>query len=340
MDRLRQFQQASMLHVAATDIVSERPVAAVANHLTDIAEVVLGRVLRLAWDHLVRRYGPPGYRWQGKRRQAHFAILGYGKLGGYELGYGSDLDLVFLHDSRGEEQQTAGAQVLYNNEFFTRLSQRIIHIMNTFTSAGILYEVDMRLRPNGASGLLVSSLEAFADYQRNSAWTWENQALVRARVVAGDADIARQFEHIRAAVLAKPREAAKLGQEVCEMRRRMRAELDKSDAERFDLKQGRGGIVDVEFMVQWGVLLWSSEHPELLGYTDNLRLLETFSRAGLMSAEEAAQLTAAYFAIRHRINHLALQEQPPVVGNDELVSHREAVARIWDRYLGPCESEK
>ena len=338
MDRLRQFQQAAMLHVAATDIVSQRPVAAIANHLTDIAEVVLERVLRLAWDHLVRRYGPPGYRWQGKHHQAHFAILGYGKLGGYELGYGSDLDLVFLHDSRGDEQQTAGPQVLHNSEFFTRLSQRIIHIMTTFTSAGTLYEVDMRLRPNGASGLLVSSLEAFADYQRNSAWTWENQALVRARVVAGDAAIARQFEHIRAGVLARPREAAKLGQEVCEMRLRMRQELDKSDAERFDLKQGRGGIVDIEFMVQWGVLLWSTGHPELLAYTDNLRLLEIISRAGLMSAEEVTQLTDAYFAIRRRINHLALQEQPPMAGIDELASHREAVARIWDRYLGPYEA--
>ena len=338
MDRLRQFQQAAMLHVAATDIVSQRPVAAIANHLTDIAEVVLERVLALGWDHLVRRYGPPGYRWQGRHHQAHFAILGYGKLGGYELGYGSDLDLVFLHDSRGDEQQTAGPQVLHNNEFFTRLSQRIIHIMNTFTSAGILYEVDMRLRPNGASGLLVSSLEAFADYQRNSAWTWENQALVRARVVAGDTDIARQFEHIRAGVLATPRKAEKLGQEVCEMRLRMRQELDKSDAERFDLKQGRGGIVDIEFMVQWGVLLWSTGHPELLAYTDNLRLLEIISRAGLMSAEEVTQLTDAYFAIRRRINHLALQEQPAVVGNDELASHREAVVRIWARYLGSYEA--
>jgi len=188
--------------------------------------------------------------------------------------------------------------------------------------------------------LLVSSLEAFADYQRTSAWTWENQALVRARVVAGDINIAQQFEQIRTGVLARPREADKLGHEVCEMRRRMRQELDKSDAERFDLKQGPGGIVDIEFMVQWGVLLWSTGHTELLAYTDNLRLLETISRAGLMSAEEVTQLTDAYFAIRRRINHLALQEQPPVVENDELASHREAVVRIWTRYLGPFEKVK
>jgi len=139
-------------------------------------------------------------------------------------------------------------------------------------------------------------------------------------------------------VLAGPRDAGKLGHDVCEMRRRMRQELDRSNAQRFDLKQGRGGIVDVEFMVQWGVLQWSSVHPELLGYTDNLRLLEIFSRAGLMSEQEVTQLTAAYFAIRHRINHLALQDQPPVVGNDELLPHRKAVARIWTSYLGPYEA--
>jgi glutamate-ammonia-ligase adenylyltransferase len=259
--------------------------------------------------------------------------VAYGKLGGFELGYGSDLDLVFLHDSKGKEQHTTGAQVLDNVEFFTRLSQRIIHIMNTFTPAGILYEVDMRLRPNGASGLLVSSLEAFADYQRRSAWTWESQALVRARVVAGDQDMGRQFERVRSGVLARPRDAGKLAGEVCEMRQRMRGEMDRSRGDRVDLKQCRGGIVDIEFMVQWGVLLWSNEHPELLRYTDNLRLLDGFSRTGLMPGDEVAELKTAYFDIRQRINHLALQEESPVVGTDEFALQREAVARIWDKYL-------
>ena len=241
---------------------------------------------------------------------------------------------MFLHDSSGDEQHTSGPQVLDNSEFFTRLSQRIIHILNTYTSAGILYEVDMRLRPNGASGLLVSSLDAFAEYQRRSAWTWENQALVRARVVAGDQEIARQFERIRSGVLARPRDADKLSEEVVEMRQRMRQELDKSNAEQVDLKQCRGGIVDIEFMVQWATLRWSSEHAGLLRYTDNLRLLEAIDDAGLMPAEEVAELTDAYLTIRRRINHLALQEEPPLVGVDEMVQPREAVARIWDRLLG------
>ena len=334
MDRLRQFQQASVLHVAAADIVTQLPLPRVADHLTYIAETVLERVLQQAWDQLVVRHGKPGYLRHGKLCEAHFGIVAYGKLGGYELGYGSDLDIVFLHDSTGNEQHTAGPKVLGNSEFFTRLSQRIIHYLNTYTAAGVLYEVDMRLRPNGASGLLVSSLDAFAEYQRTSAWTWENQALVRARVVAGSGEIVRQFERIRSGVLARPRDVAKLRKEVREMRQRMRGELDKTNARQVDLKQSRGGIVDIEFMVQCGVLLWSDEHPELLAHTDNLRLLDAFAAAGLVSADEAAQLVDAYCTIRHHINHLALQEQPGVAGNDVLLQQREAVAEIWDRIVG------
>jgi len=333
MDQLRQFKQASVLHVAATDIVTELPVVKVGDYLTYIAETVLERVLQQALEHLVERHGMPGYLRHGKLREASFGIVAYGKLGGYELGYGSDLDIVFLHDSSGNEQHTAGPKVLDNSEFFTRLSQRIIHYLNTYTSAGILYEVDMRLRPNGSSGLLVSSLEAFAEYQRRRAWTWENQALVRARVVAGGGGIERQFERIRSGVLARPRDAVKLRNEVKEMRQRMRGELDKTNSRQVDLKQCRGGIVDIEFMVQCAVLLWSDEHPELLRYPDNLRLLDAIAVAGLMPEADAAQLADAYCTIRHHINHLALQEQPGIAGNDVLLEQRTVVAAIWDRFM-------
>jgi glutamate-ammonia-ligase adenylyltransferase len=334
MDQLRQFKQASVLRVAASDIVTELAVAKVGDHLTYIAETVLERVLQQALGHLVERHGMPCYLRHGKLCEASFGIVAYGKLGGYELGYGSDLDIVFLHDSSGNEQHTAGPKILDNGEFFTRLSQRIIHYLNTYTSAGILYEVDMRLRPNGASGLLVSSLDAFAEYQRRSAWTWENQALVRTRVVAGGGELERQFERIRSGVLARPRDAGKLRNEVREMRQRMRNELDKTNAQQVDLKQCRGGIVDIEFMVQCAVLLWSDEHPELLRYPDNLRLLDAIARAGLMPGEDAAQLADAYCTIRHHINHLALQEQSSVAGNDVLVDQRAVVAGIWDRFIG------
>ena len=333
MDRLRQFQQASVLHVAAADIVAGLPLPKVGDHLTCIAETVLERVLQQAWEQLVVRHGKPGYLQHGRLCEASLGIIAYGKLGGYELGYGSDLDIVFLHDSSGNEQHTAGPKVLSNSEFFTRLSQRIIHYLNTYTPAGILYEVDMRLRPNGASGLLVSSLDAFAEYQRLSAWTWENQALVRARVVAGSGEIVRQFERIRSGVLARPRDAATLRKEIGEMRSRMRAELDKTNAQQVDLKQCRGGIVDIEFMVQCGVLLWSCNHPELLVHTDNLRLLDAFAVAGLLPADDAAQLADAYCTIRHHINHLALQEQPSLASNDVLLEQRTVVAAIWDRFM-------
>jgi len=334
MDRLRHFQQAAALHVAATDIVSGLPVARVADHLTCIAEVVLEHVLNQAWNHLVARHGLPCYRLRGRQREAGFAIVGYGKLGGIELGYGSDLDIVFLHDSAGEEQHTRGPRVVDNSEFFTRLGRRIIHLLNTYTPAGVLYEVDMRLRPNGNSGLLVSSLEAFAEYQRRSAWTWENQALVRARVVVGDAGIARQFMRIRSGVLARPRDAEKLRAEVVDMRQRMRQELDESTGGRVDLKQGRGGIVDVEFMVQFMVLRWSGEHAGLLKYTDNLRLLETIATAGLLPGEDARGLAEAYLAMRQRINRLALQDEPPLVDSDELLDYRESVAALWGQVMG------
>jgi glutamate-ammonia-ligase adenylyltransferase len=182
--------------------------------------------------------------------------------------------------------------------------------------------------------MLVSSLEAFGDYQRRSAWTWENQALVRARVVCGNEDIARRFRRVRAGVLARPRDAAELHREVVEMRERMRQELDKSSGDRVDLKQSPGGIVDVEFMVQCGVLLWSGAQAELLKFTDNLNLLDAFGRHGLLPEEDVRLLAEAYCAIRQRINHLALQEKPPLTGSGELLEYREAVARIWDRLLG------
>jgi len=334
MDQLRRFKQAAMLHVAAADIIAGLPVTRVADRLTSIAEVVLESVVQLAWHHLVVRHGRPGYLQHGKLQEAGFAIVGYGKLGGHELGYGSDLDIVFLYDSSGNEQHTGGPQVIDNYEFFTRLSQRIIHILNTFTAAGVLYEVDMRLRPNGNSGLLVSSMEAFDEYQQGSAWTWENQALIRARIVVGGGGIARQFERIRSGVLARPREADKLLAEVVDMRRRMRQELDKSGAGQFDLKHGTGGIVDVEFMVQFIVLRWSGTHDELLRQTATLALLQVAGNKGLLPAQDVEALSNAYRTLRERINHRMLQDAPAMSGQDELLAERKAVCRIWQQVTG------
>jgi len=334
MDQLRRFRQAAMLHVAATDIITGLPVTRVADRLTAIAEVVLETVTHLAWNHLVVRYGRPGYISHGKLCEAGLAIVGYGKLGGHEMGYGSDLDIVFLHDSSGREQHTAGPQVIDNHEFFTRLSQRIIHILNTFTAAGVLYEVDMRLRPNGNSGLLVSSMDVFDEYQQGSAWTWENQALIRARVVVDGEEITRHFEQIRNRVLSRPRLADKLQDEVVDMRRRMRQELDRSGAGRFDLKHGPGGIVDIEFMVQFMVLRWSGTHDALLRTTATLGQLQAIGSKDLLPAQDVGDLSNAYRALRECINHRVLQDAPAMIGQDELGEERASVTRIWRQVMG------
>ncbi|MDX1251462.1 MAG: bifunctional [glutamate--ammonia ligase]-adenylyl-L-tyrosine phosphorylase/[glutamate--ammonia-ligase] adenylyltransferase [Gammaproteobacteria bacterium] len=329
MEALRQFKQAATLHVAAADVAGAMPLMIVSDHLTDIAEIVLAQVLRLAWRHLAERHGQPQCRIGGKLHAPGFAILGYGKLGGIELGYGSDLDLVFLHDSAGEEQYTTGPKVIDNAVFFARLGQRIIHILNTQTPAGVLYEVDMRLRPSGASGPLVSSLEAYTDYQHRQAWTWEHQALVRARVVAGDGIIAAAFGTLRREVLARRRDLVELRREVREMRERMMRELGSRQPGVFDLKQHRGGIADIEFMVQYGVLAWACDHPELLEFSDNIRQLEGLAKAGLLPADDVRLLGDAYRAYRAALHRLTLQDQPALVAATEFVEYRAGVERIW-----------
>jgi len=229
---------------------------------------------------------------------------------------------VFLHASRAGTARTDGAKPLDAPVFFARLGQRIIHVLNTLTPAGVLYEVDMRLRPSGASGLLVTSLEAFAEYQRSEAWTWEHQALVRARPVAGDPVLGEAFAAVRHEVLSRVRDPQSLQREVREMRERMRQELADRDPGYFDLKQGTGGIADIEFMVQYHVLRYAHDHHNLLVWSDNIRLLETLGAEHLLAPDldlsgldtpgpGAAQLLAeAYRRYRKRVHELTLQELP------------------------------
>jgi [glutamine synthetase] adenylyltransferase / [glutamine synthetase]-adenylyl-L-tyrosine phosphorylase len=333
METLRQFKQTQALRVAAADVAGILPLRRVSDYLTAVAEVILESVLGLALSHLEARYGRPCYRDGAEIMQAGFAIVGYGKLGGIELGYGSDLDLVFLHDSKGDAQLTDGPRSIENYLFFSRLAQRIIHILTAHTPAGVLYEVDVRLRPSGASGLLVSSLEAFSDYQRTHAWTWEHQALVRARPVAGCDRVAQGFSAVRAGVLSRERDAEAVREEVCAMRERMRAAEGGSARGWFDLKQGPGGIVDIEFLAQYGVLRWASSHPELLGHTATLRFLDEFARTGLLASADAERLSDAYGAYRSEVHRLTLQEEPARVCDEQFRSHREGVNAIWDNLL-------
>ncbi|MCK4866067.1 MAG: bifunctional [glutamate--ammonia ligase]-adenylyl-L-tyrosine phosphorylase/[glutamate--ammonia-ligase] adenylyltransferase [Gammaproteobacteria bacterium] len=341
MDALRHFKQSNVLRVAAADIVDALPLMKVSDHLSWIAEVILDEALEQAWRHLVSRHGRPVCKVeQGEDSLCDkgFAIIGYGKLGGYELGYSSDLDMVFLHGSESNNLMTQakednGEKAIAVPVFFARLGQRIIHLLTAHTSAGVCYEADMRLRPDGASGLLVTNLQSYRDYQLKKAWLWEHQALVRARVVAGDSQIAEQFEVIRREVLSQQREHDVLRKEVLDMRIRMRKELSKEKKGQFDLKQGAGGIVDIEFMVQYGVLAWAFEKPDLLEYTDNIRLLEALASADLMVKTDVEVLSDAYRTFRARLHKMALQEQPGLVDAEEYSELSAAVRRIWLEWL-------
>jgi len=343
MEALRHFKLAHRLRVAASEIAGSLPLMKVSDYLTWLAEAILEQVLALAWRQTVAKYGTP-LRTDGTLCDPGFIIVGYGKVGGLELGHGSDLDLVFIHD--GDPQaETDGPKPIDGAQFFTRLGQRIIHLLTAQTNSGQLYEVDMRLRPSGAAGLLVSSLGAFARYQENEAWTWEHQALVRARVLVGSEDVGRAFEQVRASILGKTRDLPTLRQEVSEMRAKMRDNLgSKSTAAGtganafeatapFDLKQDAGGIVDIEFMVQYAALAWSETHPPLLRWTDNIRILEELEHEGLMPAEDASLLREAYKAYRSAAHRQALQKDPGVIPGDQFADERRQVMRIW-RELG------
>ncbi|MHC8311458.1 bifunctional [glutamate--ammonia ligase]-adenylyl-L-tyrosine phosphorylase/[glutamate--ammonia-ligase] adenylyltransferase [Pseudomonas sp. GT1P32] len=339
MEALRHFKLAHRLRVAASEIAGSLPLMKVSDYLTWLAEAILEQVLALAWRQTVAKHGTP-QRTDGTLCDPGFIIVGYGKVGGLELGHGSDLDLVFIHD--GDPQaETDGPKPIDGAQFFTRLGQRIIHLLTAQTNSGQLYEVDMRLRPSGASGLLVSSLGAFARYQENEAWTWEHQALVRARVLVGSQDVGQAFEKVRAAILGKVRDLPTLRQEVSEMRAKMRDNLgSKSTAAGtganafeatapFDLKQDAGGIVDIEFMVQYAALAWSETHPPLLRWTDNIRILEELEHEGLMPAEDASLLREAYKAYRSAAHRQALQKDAGVIPGDQFADERRQVLRIW-----------
>ncbi|MFT4825065.1 MAG: glutamate-ammonia-ligase adenylyltransferase [Halioglobus sp.] len=327
MDALRYFKASHVLRVAASEIEGRLPLMQVSDKLTWIAEVILEQVLAVAWADLSGKYGEPEREGSG----IGFAIFGYGKLGGIELSYGSDLDLVFVYDTvRGAA--TNGERSIDNTVFYTRLGQKIIHILDTRMALGQLYEVDMRLRPSGNSGMLVITTDAFESYQRESAWTWEHQALVRARWVAGDSAIAQRVESVRHEVLSRARDEAALSGEVIKMRDKMRGHLladEDLQGGEFHLKQGAGGIVDIEFMVQYAVLAWSHQVAGLTAWSDNVRILETLGKEGFFDPQVCDVLTQAYIAYRSAAHQLSLQQQPDVVAAQGYTQYRRAVRAAW-----------
>ncbi|MDL4616879.1 bifunctional [glutamate--ammonia ligase]-adenylyl-L-tyrosine phosphorylase/[glutamate--ammonia-ligase] adenylyltransferase [Citrobacter amalonaticus] len=330
LEALRQFKQTQLLRIAAADIAGTLPVMKVSDHLTWLAEAMIDAVVQQAWLQMVARYGQPTHL--AEREGRGFAVVGYGKLGGWELGYSSDLDLIFLHDCP-VDVMTDGEREIDGRQFYLRLAQRIMHLFSTRTSSGILYEVDARLRPSGAAGMLVTSTESFADYQKNEAWTWEHQALVRARVVYGDPQLTSQFDTVRRDIMTLPRDGKTLQNEVREMREKMRAHLGNKHRDRFDIKADEGGITDIEFITQYLVLRYAHDKPKLTRWSDNVRILELLAQNDIMDEQEAMALTHAYTTLRDELHHLALQEQPGHVAQTCFEAERTLVRASWQKWL-------
>lgn len=330
VEALRQFQKVAVFNVALADLTGRLPLMRVSDRLTDIAELIVQCCMDLAWQQMTQVYGVPYCVEDGVSRSVRVAVAGYGKLGGLELGYGSDLDLVFLHDSSGDTQLTRGERPLDNGIFFLRLGQRIVHLLTMHSAAGRLYEVDMRLRPNGKGGFLMTGIDAFERYQHQDAWTWEHQALLRARAVAGDAALCERFEASRRRVLCDAVHRDTLRAGVAEMRMRMRRELSKAATGQFDIKQDAGGIADIEFLVQYWVLAAAREHPELVTHTDNIRQLDGLALVGVLDRATAQWLTEAYIGYRTVLHRLSLEAQGErVVAAGPYSETRARVQMIW-----------
>jgi len=375
MEVLRYFKLCHSLRVAASELSGRLPLMKVSDYLTWIAEVVLEQVLSLAWQQLSVKHGAPPYEDTNSDTsmpaicpaQSGFIIAAYGKMGGVELSYSSDLDLVFIYKA-GAQTMTDGAKPLDAQTFYIRLGQKIIHILNTRTLSGPLYEVDMRLRPSGNSGLLATSIQAFLRYQNEEAWTWEHQALVRARPIVGDTGLMDEFVQLRREVLERPREHIALRSAVIEMREKMREHLsaefgagsraaqtarynasrqsadDQSHQKKtlFHLKQDVGGIVDIEFMVQYAVLVWACKHPALAEYTDNIRILECLQAAAAdedidflaLAPDQTSKLINIYQSYRAVVHRLALQGQSSVISETQLHNEfAEYKLRECQRYV-------
>lgn len=330
MDAFRRFKHSLQFRIAAADVVGYLPTMRVSDHLTEMAEVVLQQALDYVAEDLQKRTGRPQLERDGKKLAAQLLVVGYGKLGGYELGYGSDLDIVLLHDHEGRALGTDGDKSLDNSVYFHRLGQRLVHFLSANTPAGRLYEVDTRLRPSGASGLLVSSIAAYHKYQQTTAWTWEHQALVRARAVAGPEHLYEQFRSIRQQILTLEKAPQNLRDDVVSMRDKMRAHLDDSTPERYNPKHGKGGMVDIEFICQYLVLANAAQWPCLLQFTDNVRQLSSLQQVGVLTTQEVGQLEQAYISIRSLVHQQKLGVE---VAEQTVAASTQQVVAIWQRLL-------
>ena len=327
---LRQFQRAAIFRVAMADLTGRIPLMRVSDYLTEIAEIIVEQAMRLAWGQMTAQFGTPMTGAGAARRPVNLCAVGYGKLGGNELGYASDLDLVFLHDSGGELAETDAAKPVDNQVFFVRFAQRALHLLTMHSAAGRLYEVDVRLRPSGKGGMLITRIGAFAEYQEKEAWTWEHQALLHARAVAGDPALRGTFENLRVDLLCNHVRRDTLRKEVRDMRVRMRRELSRGKDGKFDIKQDEGGTADIEFLAQYWALLHARTHPPVVMFADTIRQLESVASADLVPQTTVDVLTDAYRRYREQSHHRALEGAEPIVATGEFAATRAAVTAIWN----------
>lgn len=323
METLRQYKQAQQLRIAAADISGALPLMQVSDHLTWLAEVVLEQVVTLAWQQMTARYGMPEGASDADRG---FAVIAYGKMGGLELGYGSDLDLVFLHQC-DSLASTSGDKAIDSRQFYLKLAQRVLHLATTRTNSGVLYDIDTRLRPSGNSGLLAIHIDTYHQYLREEAWTWEHQALVRARLIIGSERMAGIFNNIRADIITLPRDPAQLRQDVAAMRQKLRSHHGSAEE---DVKHSLGGIVDLEFISQYLVLAHGKAKPELYRYSDNMRILDAAGAAGFLTAEQVTALQQAYQLLRG-LGHRLTLAPARVPTEKRLAAARATVQQVWQQ---------
>ena len=341
LEELSVFKQTNTLKVAAADISKNYPLMKVSDKLTYIAETVLDKVLEISWNMVTKKYGYPSKGLDEKRPDPKtidnpesygFTIVTYGKVGGLETGYKSDLDLIFICSEDAGTTQHAKRSI-ENIAFYSILSQRIISALTMHTAAGQLYGADMRLRPGGQGGPIVTHIDALKKYFETTAWTWEHQALIRARPVSGDKKIQKQFNKIREKIISRKRDSKALKTDVLDMRQRMKKEHLKTEKDLFDIKQGNGGIIDIEFLVQYLVLKNSYSHPDLILWTDNVRLLESLANEKIILQKECDELKEAYLVMRKAIHRLNLQEKDHIVPVSHFEKLKTNVLDINNKYL-------
>lgn len=334
MEIMRHFRHAKALRAAACEVTNTLPLMKISDYLAWVAETLVARSLSLAWQQMIDKHGHPTVA--DDQADAQFGVIAYGKMGGWELSYESDLDLVFIHNVPDGESD--GKSQIDNGVYMARLGQKLIHLLGASTASGRLYEVDARLRPSGNSGLLVSKISAFERYQLEQAWVWEHQALVRARFIAGSNEIKNDFEAIRFNVLSIKRDATVLKNEVNDMRLKMRKALSTSsqdgtlNEDAVDFKHDAGGMVDLEFLVQHWVLGHAHQSPDILKWTDNIRTLESLAQAGVISNSVKESLLVAYQVLRKAAHRKILNDSKWDVPTDfasKLFDARQQVRKIW-----------